>query len=240
MGDCGDQNRQKSSQKVKKVAKSATFSNKDRLYKPLLRMFRSFLRSLIDSVNLSDGCYSWTVEQMQCQVWQFMHLLELPSCFKDIKSLCSMMMLLFPTILKHKKNSNLGFEGMEDLVQALKFHCLEVFQENTIQKRRAFFSDPLIGYLWSIFIDFMPLSVNDYFEDVRNHPVDGEARYHALLTDLKANEQLIGIKILPTGDEVSFEGAIPFPARGNAAREDLLERSSSPMLVAPLPTIAEL
>ena len=114
-----------------------------------------------------------------------------------------------------------------------------MFQENTIKKRHAFFSDPLIAYLWSIFIDFMPLSVNEYFEDVRNHPVDGEARYVALLTDLKATERVFGIKILPTGDEVSFEGAIPFPARGKA-RDDLLERSSSPMLVAPMPTTAEL
>ena len=37
-----------------------------------------------------------------------MHLLELPECFKDTKSLSCMMLLLFPTIVKNKKNSNLG------------------------------------------------------------------------------------------------------------------------------------
>ena len=85
----------------------------------------------------------------------------------------------------------------------------------------------------------MPLAVNDYFVDVRNHPVDGEARYQALLTDLKATERVFGIKILPAGDEVSFEGAIPFPARGKA-RVDLQERTTIPVLVAPLPTTNEL
>ena len=85
----------------------------------------------------------------------------------------------------------------------------------------------------------MPLTVNDYFEDVRNHPVDGEARYDTLLTDLKATEVVFGIKILPTGDEFNFEGAIPFPARGNA-RDDLQEKSSVPMIDAPLPTTAVL
>lgn len=84
----------------------------------------------------------------------------------------------------------------------------------------------------------MPLAVNEYFEDVRNHPGDGEARYHALLGDLKATERLIGIKILPTGEEVSFEGAIPFPARGNA-RADLSEERTTPMLVEPFPTTKE-
>ena len=85
----------------------------------------------------------------------------------------------------------------------------------------------------------MPLSVNDYFEHIRDHPVDGEARYNALISDLKATESLFGIKVLPTGEEISFEGAIPFPARGKA-REDLLWRSSSAAVFEALPGATEI
>ena len=73
---------------------------KDALYKPLLRKFRNFLRKLLDSRGLSKGCHYWTAERMRRKVWKFMHELELPACFMDLKSLNMMMLMLFPTIAK--------------------------------------------------------------------------------------------------------------------------------------------
>jgi len=93
--------------------KATSRANKDRLYKPLLRKFRTFFRSLIDKVKLSKGCYTWSAEKMQQQVWTFMHLLELPECFKDTKSLSCMMILLFPTIVKNKKNTDFSIVDLD-------------------------------------------------------------------------------------------------------------------------------
>lgn len=76
-------------------------------------------------------------------------------------------------------------------------------------KRRAFFTDPLMSYLWKMFIDFKSSAVNDYLQTLRSHPFVGEIRYNTLLTDIKKSEQQYGVKILPNGTEVSFEGAIP-------------------------------
>jgi len=91
--------------------------------------------------------------------------------------------------------------------------CYEVFQENTVGKRRAFFTDPLMSYLWKMFIDFKPSVVNDYLETIRSNSDDGENRYKTLLSDIKKSEKQYGVKILPDGTEVSFEGANPFITR---------------------------
>ena len=77
---------------------------KDALYKPLLRKFRTFFRKLFDCLGLSKGCHHWSAARLRKQIWTFMHFLEIPTCFMDVKSLCSMTVLLFPTVVKKKQN----------------------------------------------------------------------------------------------------------------------------------------
>ena len=86
---------------------------KDALYKPLLRKFRNFLRKLLDARGLSKGCHYWTSERMRRKVWKFMHVLELPQCFMDLKSLNMMMLMLFPTIAKKQRDKKRFCEELE-------------------------------------------------------------------------------------------------------------------------------
>lgn len=170
---------------------------KDALYKPLLRKFRNFLRKLLDARGLSKGCHYWTSERMRRKVWKFMHVLELPKCYMDLKSLNMMMLLLFPTIAKKQRDKKRFCEELEFYFQEIRLSCYEVFKENNIRKRKAFFSEPLIQYLWHLFIVYKPeISVN-HLRRTRSHPYEGEARYKKLVADIYEFEQRFNIKILP-------------------------------------------
>ena len=170
---------------------------KDALYKPLLRKFRTFFRKLIDSLGLSKGCHHWSAERLRKQVWTFMHFLELPSCFMDMKTLSCMTIILFPTVVKKRKNSKQFIPEVEQYFQETRLWCYEVFQENNVKKRRAFFTEPLIRYLWKMFIVFKPDVVIHHLRRTRSYPYDGEARYKTLISDIKDTERLCNVKILP-------------------------------------------
>ena len=170
---------------------------KDALYKPLLRKFRTFYRKLIDSLGLSKGCHHWSATRLRKQVWTFMHFLEIPPCFMDVKSLCSIAVILFPTIVKKKQNNKQYLSELKEYLPEIKLSCCEIFQENNVKKRKAFFSDPLIQYLWKLFITLKPEVVIHHFRRTRSHLTDGEARYATLLIDMKETEKLCNVKIIP-------------------------------------------
>ena len=163
---------------------------KDALYKPLLRKFRTFYRKLIDSLGLSKGCHHWSAARLRKQVWTFMHFLEIPSCFMDVRSLCSMAVILFPTVVKKKQNDKQYLAELKQYLPEIKLSCYEIFQENNVKKRKAFFQDPMIQYLWKLFITLKPEVIIHHFRRTRSHLSDGEARYATLLVDMKETEKL--------------------------------------------------
>ena len=75
--------------------------------------------------------------------------------------------------------------------------CYEVFKENNIKKRKAFFSEPLIKYLWNLFIVYKPEITINHLRRTRSHPYEGEARYKKLVSDILDFELRFNMKILP-------------------------------------------
>ena len=68
-----------------------------------------------------------------------MHFLEIPQCFMDVKSLCSIAVILFPTIVKKKQNDKQYLPELKEYLPSIKLSCCEIFQENNVKKRKAFF-----------------------------------------------------------------------------------------------------
>ena len=147
---------------------------KDALYKPLLRKFRNFLRKLLDVQGLSKGCHYWTADRMKKQIWKFMHLLELPRVFMDTRSLTMMMLIIFPTIAKKRRYTRQFCEELEVFFEEIRLSCFEIFKENNVKKRKAFFSEPLIKYLWRMFIHYKPDAVIHHLRRTRSYPFEGE------------------------------------------------------------------
>ena len=103
---------------------------KDALYKPLLRKFRAFLRKLFDAMGLAKGCHRWSSEKKRGQVWKFMHVLEFPEIFMDLKSLSIMIILLFPVMGKKRKKNKQYCRELAYFFKEIKLSCHDVFQEN--------------------------------------------------------------------------------------------------------------
>ena len=81
---------------------------------------------------------------------------------------------------------------------------LKIFKENSIKLRDAFFSDPLIKYLWSeVFIKRAPEICITHLRRIRSVPHHGEARFNKLLQDMKRQEVTLEIKLLPMTSNVN-------------------------------------
>ena len=147
---------------------------KDALYKPLLRKFRNFYRKLLDAQGLSKGCHYWTADRMKKQIWKFMHQLELPRVFMDTRSLSMIMLIIFPTIAKKRRHTRQFCEELEIYFEDIRLSCFEIFKENNVKKRRAFFSEPLIKYLWRLFVHYKPDAIIHHLRRTRSYPFEGE------------------------------------------------------------------
>ena len=66
-----------------------------------------------------------------------------------------------------------------------------------MKKRKAFFSEPMINYLWKLFILCKPEVIIYHLRRTRSYPLDGEERYKALLQDMIDQENLFNIQVLP-------------------------------------------
>ena len=105
--------------------------------------------------------------------------------------------MLFPTIAKKQRDKKRFCEELEFYFQDIRLPCYEVFKENNIKKRKAFFAEPLIKYLWNLFIVYKPDITVNHLRRTRSHPYEGEARYKKLISDIYDFEQRFNMKILP-------------------------------------------
>ena len=159
----------------------------------------------MDGVGLTKGCHHWSVERTRKQVWAFMHFLELPSCFMDERSFCSMVIILFPTMNRTKGVPKNYLPEIGTHLAEIKTSCYDVFQENNVKKRRAFFSEPFLQHLWKLFVGLKPDVLIQHLRRTRSFPNEGEARYKMLSEDIKVTEKLCNFKIIPDyaiGDHV--------------------------------------
>ena len=137
-----------------------------------------------------------------------------------MKTLSCMTIILFPTVVKKKKNSKQFIPEVEQYFRETRLWCYEIFQENNVKKRRAFFTEPIIRYLWKMFITFKPDVVIHHLRRTRSYPYDGEARYKTLMSDVKDTEKLCNVKILP--DDATNEKVITL-LTPDEAEQDLKE-----------------
>ena len=126
-----------------------------------------------------------------------MHVLELPTVFMDMKTLCMITLMLFPTIAKKTRDSRQFSEELEIYYAEIRMSCFEIFKENNVKKRRAFFSEPLIKYLWKLFIVYKSEATIHHLRRTRSYPYEGEMRYRTLISDMHCLENLYNVKILP-------------------------------------------
>ena len=107
--------------------------------------------------------------------------------------------ILFPTIVKKPKESKQYLPEIGEYFAEISHACYDVFSENNVKKRRAFFSEPLIKYLWKLFIVLKPQIIIHHLRRIRSFPIEGESRFMTLFTDLQETEKLCDAKLIPDG-----------------------------------------
>ena len=135
---------------------------------------------------------------MNAQVWKFMSTILLPASFMTKRCHMMLTLMLFPTVANKTHGKIRFIPQLEMLMQQIRITCFDIFKENNVAKRCTFFAEPLIQYLWNIFIEKRPdISIN-HLRRVRSHPLDGEYRYQMIVKDMLEMEKRLEIQIIPT------------------------------------------
>ena len=158
-----------------------------------------FLRKLFDKSGLSIGCHHWSSTRLQSQVYSFMQFLQLPDVFMDTATLCSLTIILFPTLVIKKTKSRQYFAELDHELPSIRLAFYDVFIVNNAERREAFFSSPLIQYLWKLMLALKPDIVIHHLRRTRSYPHDGEARYVTLIADIQDLETCSNSNLLPDG-----------------------------------------
>lgn len=124
---------------------------RDALWKPLLRKFRQWVRSLMQTnstegeIQMDIGCHYWSFKRMIAKVQDLMLFYNMPELIlRDDKYLHQMILLLFPTMATktaHQKRWDPAFATRLPEIKQL-FWC--IFKENNIEMRKKFFQEPLV------------------------------------------------------------------------------------------------
>ena len=163
----------------------------DSLYKPILRRFRSYFRSVFDLSHNPKTYQHWSNDSFLIKVREHCtYYLKLPEELLDEESIIKILTILFPCSIR--KNF-----GSSNLLQTKQLF-IKVFKENNVKIRNTFFSDPLVKYLWSkIFIVDSPDICISHLRRIRSHALHGEAKYDRLIKDMAQNENIYNFKLLP-------------------------------------------
>ena len=172
---------------------------------------------------------------MKTQVWDFMNAIPLPSHFLTSKHLAMMVLLLFPTITKKSETDRRYLPELHEHFQTIRVACYEVFKENNIRKRRAFFSEPLIQFLWGeLFAKIRPDITINHLRRMRSHPIDGEYRYQMIVNDMLQLESCYNLVIIPAEARCNdvIKEFTPEEAEADLAENQKFNIRSSQMLKA--------
>ena len=105
--------------------------------------------------------------------------------------------LALKKMILHNKSTAFNNKATQDIQDC----CYNIFRENNRNIRDSFFNDPFIQYIWTIFIEEKPQTVNDILRFVRSIPNEGEFKFGVFMDDIEALEQKFHFMIVPNGAE---------------------------------------
>lgn len=121
-----------------------------------------------------------------------------------------LLLMLCPKIALGKmQNQNLNTEITKRSKQEIQLCCYDIFKENNRNKRNSFFSNSFIQFLWTIYIQEVPMNVLDILRFVRSIPHDGEFKFDVFMDEILALEKEHNISIVPHGAN-NREKIVPF------------------------------
>ena len=93
----------------------------------------------MDDYGLRKGFMYWPTQRMREHVVDFMVKVKLPSHLMTEKYFVMMALLLFPTILNKTESDSRHLPELNNYLASIRSSCFDIFKENNICKRQAFF-----------------------------------------------------------------------------------------------------
>lgn len=143
---------------------------KDELWKPVLRMFRKFVRQRMrQEFEINNPlAHGGKIKQNTLKACQsFLCTFDAPASL--IQTEFNILALIVILSRCQAKNLNARFSSLQDkqLIYRLKQTYCQLFRENSAVLRRSFFSEALVQLLWPRFIEGERESVNHYLQSLQ-------------------------------------------------------------------------
>ena len=172
---------------------------KDALWKPLLRSFRSFLRSqlhiVLDVNKVFDNKGEISDETFQaCQ--EYLDKMEAPEEIKtNMKYSMALVVLIAPCSADKLFQFFKTSKQIKPYLSDLKTNFCTVFRENSVRLRKRFLQDKLVQHMWQRFLESEGTFIRNYLKMLRHQDQMGKA-YKVLLSDILSVSHEIGFEVL--------------------------------------------
>ena len=171
------------------------------MYKPILRRFRSCIRQTFDQGRKRFYLH-WSHQDYLENVRQFMDQLQIPQELRCYDNVLKLLTIIFPCTVKQIDMTNCRIER-------LKF--VAVFRENSSKRRRDFFSDPLVKFLWqTVFMPANPYLVKDHLRRIKSEASDGDVAVVRFLESVQQMERELDFKFVPDHIKLDYNEIAAF------------------------------
>lgn len=103
------------------------------------------------------GCHYWSFKRMCTKVSEMMQFYNMSAdLVQSERHLHEMILLLFPTMATKTNHQKRWDPSFAETLPSIKSLFWKIFKENNIQMRKKFFQEPLIRFLWTMFVESKP------------------------------------------------------------------------------------
>ena len=150
------------------------------LYKPILRRFRSYIRSVFDQGRKQSLYQHWSHDTYLNNTRQFMDRLKIPIELRDHDNVLRLLTIIFPCTVKYIEPNHIREERLK---------LVSVFRENCVKNRQDFFSEPIIQFLWTrVFLEENPNLVSNHLRRLKSEREDGDIAVSKFIKSIKQLE----------------------------------------------------
>lgn len=150
-----------------KLLAVSTNHRKDLLWKPLMRMFRRYLKKDALSLEIYEGIRD---KNFNMQGLLFCNALDVPSelSAKERNQMAVLLMVSSHRIVWQKKLIPIVSEMMAPYKKEIWLLFFRMFNETSHKKRKLFFSEPIIKVLWEKFRMIKANDIRQYLCSISN------------------------------------------------------------------------
>jgi len=174
----------------------STNYRRDLMWRPLIRMFRRWMKKDALSIDLYEGI---RLESTSRQGLLFCQALGLPEELSRLPRVQMAILLMVSShrIVRRKRLNAEVLEIMRPFYNEIWPIYYKIFNETSNKQRLRFFNEVPIKMLWSKFVEACAEEIKQYMHSVRSDYFFSPQVFNSFIEDIRVTEMSYNLRILP-------------------------------------------